>query len=389
MEEILSSIRRIISEDDKESAQSPAPAEAAPLPANGFGAGDASVIAPEAEAPTIGPDALEVPDAPEAPAPSILAQSTAPENPFPENPFPENPFNGEAGPAAMPAAEFQDPVTSIAAPPIAPPAAPPAAPSAVFASSVPADAEEPLTLSEPLTEPLNGHGINGFGAAPDAAEGEEVLDLTEMVASDGRVVKITPQGPSEAAYAEDTLSQNGFDQGYDDNQAQLTNGSTTFGASFGQAAQVEVGSADEVSYAEADLNGTPAYMAADNSAADYSPADPAAVNEEEPIQEVANGFAPAAPAADAFAELAGAEEQGSDETMTQNPTDNGAGGQPAFGANAFPAADPTADLGGGAGLDAMVQKMAEPMIRQWIEQNMPQMIEAIVRDEVARRLSGG
>ncbi len=263
---------------------------------------------------------------------------------------------------------------------------------------------EPLALNEPFSDnPASGFAAGtGFGGVPGHETEEEVLDLTEMVASDGRVVKITPQGPGDAAIADGAVSQYGLDHDYQDSATQFTGGPAAFGASFGQAAQAETDGVDEVIYADADLNGTPAYMAAsETGAAEYPPANLPAGQTRHAPQDAVNDLRSAEPAADAFADLAGTEEQGSDEAMTQNPSDNNAGAQPAFGAGAFNGAGtgtgtstetgPGTVTGTGldAGLDAMVEKMAEPMIRQWIDQNMSEMVKVIVRDEVARRLSGG
>ncbi len=36
------------------------------------------------------------------------------------------------------------------------------------------------------------------------------------------------------------------------------------------------------------------------------------------------------------------------------------------------------------GLDQMVAELLEPVIRQWLQTNLPRMIEKVVREEVAR-----
>lgn len=372
MEEILSSIRRIISEDDKDSptAQAhgtPEPAaEPVPEPAQRNGAvayPEQAVVA--ANGAINGHDTNGATHLPVQPEESL---KIAPNGAFGGGQM------GEAGPAAPAHVE-------------------------AFASGH----ADTLTLDQPANEvaaPSYRAGA-GFEGVPGHGAAEEVLDLTEMVASDGRVVKITPQGLNDPALANGAVSQHGLDHEYPGSEGHLTNSADAFGASFGQAAQAETQGFDEVSYTDADLDGTPAYMAAadtgavQNSAAD-TPADTMPEYTDQDPPEAQNDFQPAEPSADAFAELAGTEEQGSDEAMTQNsqPTQEN-GIQPAFGDNAFrgnvdqgAAAAGAANVAG-AGMDAMVQQMAEPMIRQWIEQNMPQMIEQIVRDEVARRLSGG
>ena len=385
MEEILSSIRRIISEDETESSPAQTQPDAAPAGFNG----DHGAMARNGE--TVSPAMAGQPDIP-APAEEMLIKLE-----------PKTALNGadhgENSHVAPPFAASQAHQESPAeAQPMHAEVAAPAAPATSFTPfSPPSKESTPEAMSEPLTlsQPFNGHSENGidagFGLPPEheaqeAEPAEQVLDLTEMVASDGRVVKITPQGPSDDTQFNGSLTQNGFGHDYPDSAEQLTGGSAAFGASFGQAAQVEAGGVDEVSYADADLNGTPAYMAAtDTGPAAY----PQAAKMPEPAgqtpQDADNHLQSEPAAVDAFAELAGAEEQGGEKAMTQNPTDDNPGAQAAFGAGAFNGAA----AGNGAGFDAMVQKMAEPMIRQWIEQNMPQMIEAIVRDEVARRLSGG
>jgi cell pole-organizing protein PopZ len=371
MEEILSSIRRIISEDDKDSpadhahgAADPAP-EPVPEPVQTNGAvafPDQAVVAANGAANGHNTNG--------ATHPSVQPESSVRINS--NGGFGSGGF-GEAGPAAP--AHFESLASGHA---------------------------DTLTLDQPVDEDAASsyRAGAGFEGVPGHGATEEVLDLTEMVASDGRVVKITPQGLNDPALANGAVSQHGLDHEYPVSEEPLTGGAAAFGASFGQAAQAEVQGVDEVSYSDADLDGTPAYMAAaDTAAVQDSPADTLTEYADQDPPEGRNHSQPAEPSADAFAELAGTEKQGSDEAMTQNSQQTQENGtQPAFGENAFRGnVDKGAAAAGaagaasatGAGLDAMVQQMAEPMIRQWIEQNMPQMIEQIVRDEVARRLSGG
>ena len=419
MEEILSSIRRIISEDDTGSPPNPPAAEASPAMVTGAvepnGAAMASPAAGAAETPVSTGASTGAPTEVEAEAsiklePMAAANGAGEQAPSIQSPGAEGFPQPQPG---IPEPDFSQPEYSqpgISQPEVPEPAAPPA-PEAAFAPLSPPPTEsvaesvaklvsesvaEPLALNEPFSgNPASGFAAGtGFGGVPGQETEEEVLDLTEMVASDGRVVKITPQGPGDAAFADGAVSQYGLDHDYQDSSPQLTGGPAAFGASFGQAAQAETDGVDEVSYAEADLNGTPAYMAAtETGAAEYPPANLPAGQTGQAPQEAVNDLQPAEPAADAFADLAGTEEQGSDEAMTQNPSDNNAGAQPAFGAGAFNGTETGTETGTGtgldAGLDAMVQNMAEPMIRQWIDQNMSEMVKVIVRDEVARRLSGG
>ena len=384
MEEILSSIRRIISEDETDSKkpQAEAPVDGAPAAASATDGQDVAV-------------------APPPPKPAEKAETTI----------------------DLKAAGSDGAVIEKTAPD---------GPSAAFAASGDTGAQN---QAQPLGKPQSDARPEGFGAGfgaafDDAAETEteaeeDVLDLTEMVASDGRVVKITPQGPSDGAPQEPAAAAGGLRQAFaapDQSPDQsVENDTAAFGASFGQAAQAEVERAeptepaapdhaeadqadtdqhaedaagdvefadtdhgDEVTYSNADLNGTPAFMAA-NEAEDAEP-------------ESADSFGAPPASDDAFAELAGADEEDNEQAMSQNmPHDQAAPGQPAFASNGFQssggadesghAAAPMA--GSNAGLDAMIQRMAEPMVRQWIEQNMQQIIEEIVRDEVARRLTGG
>lgn len=351
MEEILSSIRRIISEDEPDS-KPPKAAEKSDV----NGAGSFNGV-PNGHDVTVAPPPADTDAPPMRLQANVDAGNAA----------------GEAGPAPLP--------NGFGAP----------------------TGNEALTLDQPADSAAPEGFGTGFGAgfgtgfgggfedvADAAAEtDEEVLDLTEMVASDGRVVKITPQGPSESgtdpSLDDNAVTQNGLDNTYTDAEPAAQNSGSAFGASFGQAAQAEVGAADEVSYAEADLNGTPAFMtAADTTTATAEEAEP---------------FTAPAASADAFAELAGADEDENEQAMTQNATqEQAAPAQPGIGTDGFQNSGATTDdsrsaaaalSSGAAGLDAMVQKMAEPMVREWIEQNMQNVIEEIVREEVARRLSGG
>ncbi len=54
---------------------------------------------------------------------------------------------------------------------------------------------------------------------------------------------------------------------------------------------------------------------------------------------------------------------------------------------------PTEDPGtvvmptGGMTLDALVQKMLEPMLKAWLDQRLPEIVERVARDEI-RRIAG-
>jgi hypothetical protein len=42
---------------------------------------------------------------------------------------------------------------------------------------------------------------------------------------------------------------------------------------------------------------------------------------------------------------------------------------------------------GGMTLDALVQKMLEPMLKAWLDQRLPEIVERVARDEI-RRIAG-
>lgn len=388
MEEILSSIRRIISEDETDAKKQQAEA---PVDSGARAAAGASDVQDVAIAP---PPAKSVEKAETA----IDFQAAETGGQVAEKSAPE-----------APPAEFIAPDDADA-----------------YVEAPPSGEPQSDTKPEGLGAGFGAAFGAGFGGGPDDAPDvdaeEEVLDLTEMVASDGSVVKITPQGLSDGAPQEPATRQRNIRQAFlapeqsVEQDQSVEEDSPALGSSFDQGARAEAehdnergddaesgrvetdqqaeakpgdvelaetDHGDEVTYSNADLNGTPAFMAA-TEAEDAAP------------ESAASFDAPPA-SDDAFAELAGADEEDNEQAMSQNmPHDQAAPGQPAFASNGFQntgadesshAAPPMA--GSNAGLDAMIQRMAEPMVRQWIEQNMPKMIEEIVREEVARRLTGG
>jgi cell pole-organizing protein PopZ len=48
---------------------------------------------------------------------------------------------------------------------------------------------------------------------------------------------------------------------------------------------------------------------------------------------------------------------------------------------------PTADTAQARTLEQVVGELLEPVIRHWLETNLPRMVEKVVRDEVARALT--
>lgn len=64
-------------------------------------------------------------------------------------------------------------------------------------------------------------------------------------------------------------------------------------------------------------------------------------------------------------------------------------GPPPMPLIASPAEDPgkVVMAGGGMTLDALVQKMLEPMLKAWLDQRLPEIVERVARDEI-RRIAG-
>lgn len=64
-------------------------------------------------------------------------------------------------------------------------------------------------------------------------------------------------------------------------------------------------------------------------------------------------------------------------------------GPPPMPLIASPAEDPGKVVmsGGGMTLDALVQKMLEPMLKAWLDQRLPEIVERVARDEI-RRIAG-
>lgn len=298
--------------------------------------------------------------------------------------------------------------------------------------------ETPLTLETPADEPA--HQTQEAPAVPEA--------------------QVTPEAPvtAEAVEAEDTPPL------HPDTQEPETadEAPSSFATAFGMAAQgghesietpsdenAETAEGDHpaVSYSDADLEGTPAFLTAPppgQSADEQAPAE-----EVEPEIDFAAFDQPEEKAepqpGDAFAELAGAGEAAADpepepeiepepepepvpvpEEATAEMSSAGlpdtdpephatheerpaellqaaaAKPEPEISESDMSSEMSNEHVSGGsatslingagsgnAGLEAIVSKVAEPMIREWIEANMPRLVEDIVQKEVSRRLTGG
>ncbi|MGI4876180.1 MAG: DUF2497 domain-containing protein [Janthinobacterium lividum] len=56
---------------------------------------------------------------------------------------------------------------------------------------------------------------------------------------------------------------------------------------------------------------------------------------------------------------------------------------------AAPQATPQPVAGGGVTLDAFLRSMLEPMLRTWLDANLPEIVEAATRAEIARLTGHG
>ena len=465
MEEILASIRKIISEDDAADGAAGAAAQPeAGEAANGAEAPDAAIGNQAADEdvhrrPTVRLD--QAPEQVSAPVRSPAQISDPSEISDKVSDVPQH-SNGHA--------EAQSTVTGFEGVPqpgdqplhLTPAAGENDQDSALIEAPAPPSSARTAEPSAPSPAP----------AANDSGSDEPTLDLTEMVAEDGSVVKIQPQGigqeppaaaevaseaeadpePQEPEYQDEILDldapvvESAQPEPSTQNSAEEEDPSS-FGTAFGLAARdgedsvrtpdvgvesqfEDAGSSDHpaVSYQDADLDGSPAYLTA------TPPADDQAADEpQEPVEPLAptrNEDPPLSPG-DAFAELAGGADENPDphsefdappdfqeETASTESNDPHPAAETAWqdrDSDPDPEPEPAptqidqteetemtdqqtvgnaASLingagGSGDGLEAMVAKVAEPMVRDWIEQNLSRMIEDIVKEEVSRRLTGG
>ncbi|HEY4135236.1 MAG TPA: DUF2497 domain-containing protein [Alphaproteobacteria bacterium] len=174
------------------------------------------------------------------------------------------------------------------------------------------------------------------GAATDAADAaaspENVLELTEMVADDGTVVSLNapfddaPVVPAEAEPADDDASDDIPPVPEDD-----------IGAMEDSEVTMEDAQEDRIEFSEEELIGQPRA--------------PQGASEGGLMSDVS-----AAAATAAFASLSRASQSGN------------AG----------------MSLGSGRTLEDLVQEMIRPMIKEWLDKNLPPMAERLVRKELER-----
>jgi hypothetical protein len=241
-----------------------------------------------------------------------------------------------------------------------------AAPSAPPTARAEPAAERAAAPAEPAPAPP----VSGAGA-------DNILDLTKMVADDGSIVDLKAEEAPQAASEDEAAPEE---------------------EAASEAPEAPAEEADEAA-AEAEPEPEPAAEALEEAAEEVQAAAEEAAAEEAPEAEAQEEAAPADDAAEEDATEEEAAEEDAEAAGSRVPAPAGEGSD--F-VSALTAAAATASLaavskaamanrqgdaiaiGGGRTLEDLVRQSLAPELKGWLDDNLPDLVERIVREEIRK-----
>ncbi len=258
----------------------------------------------------------------------------------------------------------------------------------------PAEGAAPAAAPAPApAEPAPAQAPAAAPAPPPAAEAgsggaDNILELTKMVAEDGSIVDLAAQKEAEAAAAEEAAPE-----AEPEPEAEATEEAAAAPAEEEPAAEEAAAPAEEAEAApedeepaaellkpmeHAEAEEAPAEAAAEADAGFEEPAEEPA---EEPVEEIAAEEAPSEAAlGQELAPADGGSEYVSAETAATATASLAAISKAAM---ANRQGDAIA-IGGGRTLEELVRESLAPELKGWLDENLPDLVERIVREEIRK-----